>query len=61
VTEEGTTRENRAAGTEQRGTPLPIPGPGASGALNNVGNISSGTSSPVGMINTDDDDRADQD
>jgi hypothetical protein len=56
LAEEGTTRENRAAGSAHQGTALPIPGPGVSGALNNMGNISSGTASPIGAIDSDDDD-----
>ncbi len=38
------------------GTALPLPGPGASGALNNVGQLSSGPI--VGAVNDDDEDDA---
>ena len=59
LAEEGTLGENRAAGgagDDSAGAAVPLPGPGATGAFHNMGNISgSGTSS--GATRIDDDDR----
>jgi hypothetical protein len=57
LAEEGTTHENRAADTEQTDTAMPIPGPGMSGAIHPMGNLSSANTSPVGMVDSDDDDQ----
>ena len=55
LAEEGTLSENRAGDMDDQGTPLPIPGPGMSGALHNMGNLSSANTSPVGVVGDDDD------
>ena len=55
LAEEGTLTENRAGDMDDQGTPLPIPGPGMSGALHNMGNLSSANTSPVGVVGDDDD------
>ena len=57
LAEEGTTGENRAADTGDQGMAMPIPGPGMSGALHNMGNLSSAPTSPVGAVGDDDDRR----
>ena len=56
LAEEGTLTENRAGDMDNQGTSLPIPGPGMSGALNNMGNLSSSNTSPVGAVGDDSDD-----
>ena len=66
LVEEGTLSENRAAGgtnddaflsTDDTGGVAPIPGPGATGALNPMGNVSSsGSGSPLGRADAEDED-----
>ena len=56
--EEGTLGENRAAGGsgDNSGVDVPLPGPGAAGAIHNIGNIS-GSGTSLGGTEIDDDDR----
>jgi hypothetical protein len=61
LVEEGTTGENRVAGTEQNDTRLPIPGPGMSAALHPMGNLDSANTSPIGVVGSDDDDTRNRD
>ena len=56
LVEEGTLSENRTGDMDNQGTALPIPGPCMSGALNNMGNLSSSNTSPIGAVGDDNDD-----
>ena len=65
IVEEGTLGENRAAGgtddavanSDELGGAIPIPGPGATGALNPMGTVS-GSSAPAGRADADDEDES---
>ncbi len=61
IVEEGTLGENRGAGTGEGGGVAPMPGPGATSALNPMGNISSsGSTSPIGRADAHDEDARDR-